>query len=62
MPRQKSTASQKRGAVTKENSSFVGGWVPKEIVAILDQEVKRTDSDRSKLLRKALRAYLPKPA
>lgn len=53
---------QTRGAVTKAGATFVASWVPDELVEALDCAVKIQDTDRSKLIRKALRAYLSKPA
>jgi len=47
-----------RGAVHKEGSTFLAAWVPNEIIAEIDHAVKRDDTDRSKILRKALRYYL----
>ena len=51
-----------RGAVPKEGSTFVAAWIPDDIAAALDQAVQRQDTDRSKLIRKALRSFLSKPA
>lgn len=45
----------KRGATTRAECVFVGAWVPTGIVEALDQAVKSTDSDRSKIIRDALR-------
>jgi metal-responsive CopG/Arc/MetJ family transcriptional regulator len=61
MPKQTSRR-QTRGAVQKAGATFVAAWIPDEIVAALDHAVKRQDTDRSKLIRKALRSYLSKPA
>lgn len=53
-----SAKPNKRGALHKEGSVFVGAWVPAEIAAILDREVQAQDSDRSKIIRRALRRHL----
>lgn len=47
-----------RGTTTKEDASFVGAWIPDDILQLLDMEVARQDSDRSKEIRKALRRHL----
>jgi metal-responsive CopG/Arc/MetJ family transcriptional regulator len=47
-----------RGAVKKHSSTFVGGWVPKDLVALLDQAVLANDTDRSKFIRSALKEKL----
>jgi metal-responsive CopG/Arc/MetJ family transcriptional regulator len=52
---------QTRGAVQKSGATFVAAWIPDEIVDALDLAVKRQDTDRSKIIRKAIRAYLAKP-
>ena len=49
---------QKRGAVQKEGATFIAAWIPDATVAALDRAVVREDTDRSKLMRKALHAYL----
>lgn len=49
------TQKRKRGAVTKAGSQLVSVWLPEELVARLDALVKRRDSDRSKLIREAIR-------
>ncbi len=56
------TRRQTRGAVQKEGSTFVAAWIPDEIVAAIDHAVSKEDTDRSKLIRKALRSYFSKPA
>lgn len=50
-----------RGAIQKSGSTFVAAWIPDEIVAAIDRAVIHEDTDRSKILRKALRSYLSKP-
>lgn len=52
--------TQTRGAVQKAGATFVAAWIPDEIVASLDRAVQAQDTDRSKLIRKALRAFLTK--
>ena len=44
-----------RGAVRKEGSVFVGAWLPIALVQSLDRAVTQNDSDRSKILREALK-------
>ncbi len=44
----------KRGAVQRENATFIGGWVPNEVAAAVDRAVQAQDLDRSKFLRRAL--------
>lgn len=51
-----------RGAVTKAGSTFVAAWIPDKIVAVMDLAVAQQDTDRSKLIRQALREYLSQPA
>lgn len=45
----------KRGAVHKTKSRAVIVWFPPELLAGLDAAVQRNDSDRSKLIRLAVR-------
>ena len=45
----------KRGAVQKDTSSFIGGWVPDPLLEYVDQAIQIQDSDRSKFIRAALR-------
>ncbi len=58
----KQPRQQKRGAVQKRGATFVAAWIPDEVVDAMDQAVKQQDTDRSKLIRKALRNYLSRPA
>jgi metal-responsive CopG/Arc/MetJ family transcriptional regulator len=51
-----------RGAINKAQATFVAAWIPNEIVSELDAAVLSQDTDRSKLIRKALRAYLARRA
>lgn len=55
---QQQNKRQIRGSVQKEGATFIAAWIPDETVAALDKAVKREDTDRSKIMRKALRAYL----
>lgn len=48
----------RRGAVSKTRSVLVGAWIPDPIVAQLDAAVRAHDTDRSKVMRAALRDYL----
>jgi metal-responsive CopG/Arc/MetJ family transcriptional regulator len=54
----KSPTKQTRGAVNKAQATFVAAWIPNEIVSAMDAAVRSQDTDRSKLIRTALRAYL----
>ncbi len=45
----------KRGAVRTSESVFVGAWLPITLVNALDQAVSTLDSDRSKIIRDALK-------
>ena len=51
----------KRGAVTKTRAEFLGLWVPKDLVRLIDRGVQITDSDRSKFVRAAIREKLGRP-
>jgi metal-responsive CopG/Arc/MetJ family transcriptional regulator len=44
----------KRGAIRKDKCTFIGVWVPNEMVTLLDHAVVTEDLDRSKYLRRAL--------
>jgi metal-responsive CopG/Arc/MetJ family transcriptional regulator len=48
----------KRGAITTTRSTFVGAWVPNDLLPYIDEAVRRLDSDRSKFIRTALRNEL----
>lgn len=49
----------KRGAVrANDDTKFLGGWVPALMVDLIDQSIARTDLDRSKFMRAALREKL----
>ena len=51
----------RRGAVNRHKCVFIGGWFPKPLVDAMDRQVVVEDSDRSKLLRKAVSAKLGLP-
>jgi metal-responsive CopG/Arc/MetJ family transcriptional regulator len=51
----------KRGPASNE-SEFIGVWVPKQLVELLDRAVRKSDTDRSKLLRAAVREKLERAA
>ena len=51
-----------RGAVQKGGATFIAAWIPDEWVSLMDKAVQRDDTDRSKLIRKALKQYLSRPA
>ena len=44
-----------RGALRKSDCVFVGAWLPLPLVSALDQAVMAFDSDRSKIIRAALK-------
>jgi metal-responsive CopG/Arc/MetJ family transcriptional regulator len=48
----------KRGLVTKSKAQPVAVWLPDSLKAQLDWAVEHTDTDRSKLIRAALREKL----
>ena len=48
----------KRGTVTKSKAQPVAVWLPDALKAQLDRAVELTDTDRSKLIRTALREKL----
>jgi metal-responsive CopG/Arc/MetJ family transcriptional regulator len=47
-----------RGSVRVKSSVFVGLWVPKTLVEQIDAAVRATDSDRSKVIRLAVRDHI----
>ena len=47
-----------RGGCRGKDCAFVGAWVPIELISLLDRAVERHDSDRSKMLRRALEEKL----
>lgn len=47
-----------RGAIKKDKATLVSVWLPNEVLTLLDQEVQQQDSDRSKVIRKAIRRHL----
>lgn len=49
---------KKRGANRSSETEFIGVWLPTSLVQLLDQAVRNTDSDRSKILRAAVREKL----
>lgn len=48
----------KRGLAKRRGSKLLSVWVPKELVPLLDEGVRREDSDRSKFIRNAIREKL----
>jgi hypothetical protein len=44
----------KRGAHRREDCIFVGAWIPKTWVRLIDDVVRREDLDRSKVIRRAV--------
>jgi metal-responsive CopG/Arc/MetJ family transcriptional regulator len=53
-----SRRSVKRGNGRKADRVFIGAWIPAELMAVIDEFVRRQDSDRSKLVRRALEEKL----
>lgn len=47
--------SQRKTKRTKETSTLVAVWVPTELVVQLDRLARERDSDRSKIIRGAIR-------
>ena len=45
----------RRGSVRKDESVLVAVWIPKALKEALDRQVQAEDSDRSKIIRQALR-------
>jgi metal-responsive CopG/Arc/MetJ family transcriptional regulator len=52
----------KRGAHRKEDCVFVGAWVPKQLMLLVDEFVAKEDTDRSKLIRRAIEEKLTNKA
>lgn len=48
----------KRGAILKDESKMLTVWVPQELFPLIDEGVRREDSDRSKFVRNAIREKL----
>jgi len=57
----KPPSNRPRGSVKKDASTIVALWVPDELLAALDAAVLRNDTDRSKLIRQAIRKQLLRP-
>jgi metal-responsive CopG/Arc/MetJ family transcriptional regulator len=51
---------KRRGAIKTDQSTLVALWVPRPLLAAIDVEVEAQDSDRSKWIRRAIRARLAK--
>jgi metal-responsive CopG/Arc/MetJ family transcriptional regulator len=45
----------KRGVIRKSESEFIGLWIPKPLVSLIDHGVRKLDTDRSKFIRQAVR-------
>jgi len=58
MPQKK----QQSGSRRKQGATFIAAWMPDDILAAMDAEIRRTDTDRSKFIRKAVRNALRRPA
>jgi metal-responsive CopG/Arc/MetJ family transcriptional regulator len=51
----KARKQMQRGAVRTSHSVLVAAWLPFPLVRALDDAVQQNDSDRSKIIRDALR-------
>lgn len=47
--------SKRKTKRSNQSSALVAVWVPTELLARLDELARNTDSDRSKLIRQAIR-------
>jgi metal-responsive CopG/Arc/MetJ family transcriptional regulator len=52
--------SAKRGTLRKDDSTFIGAWIPCELMDRIDTFVANEDLDRSKMLRRAIEEKLSK--
>jgi hypothetical protein len=50
----------RRGAVRNGDRVFIGAWLPLQMVQALDEAVTTLDSDRSKIIRDALKEKVQK--
>jgi metal-responsive CopG/Arc/MetJ family transcriptional regulator len=48
----------RRGTVSKDEARLLTFWVPKGLLPLLDEGVRKLDSDRSKFIRIAIREKL----
>lgn len=48
----------KRGLIRKPDARLLTVWVPNQLLPLLDRGVDKTDSDRSKFVRTAIREKL----
>lgn len=58
MKKPTTTRKQNRGAVSHSNAVNVSIWLPKDMLAQIDNAVATLDTDRSKFLRRAIRNAL----
>ena len=49
------TNRRPRGPISRSKNTFVGGWMPQDLVDVMDTAIAESDSDRSKFLRSAVR-------
>jgi metal-responsive CopG/Arc/MetJ family transcriptional regulator len=49
---------QKRGAYRREDCVFIGTWIPASWISKIEAVVQSEDTDRSKIVRKALEQKL----
>lgn len=50
----------RRGAIRREDCTFIGVWVPTQVVVAVDHAVQIHDLDRSKFLRRAIEEKVAK--
>ena len=48
----------KQNLASRPGSKLLSVWVPRELVPLLDEGVRREDTDRSKFIRNAIREKL----
>jgi len=48
----------KQRSIKRAGSKLLSVWVPKDLVPLLDEGVRRSDTDRSKFIRNAIREKL----
>ena len=58
--RKTSSKTPSKSSSRKSGATFIAAWIPDEVVAAMDRLVLKTDSDRSKLIRKAIREHISK--
>ena len=54
----KAKKQQNRGAYRRQDCVFIGTWIPSSWISKIEDIVRAEDSDRSKIVRKALERKL----